>query len=195
MLNFSSIVVALAGIRLLREHPTRAQWGGMGLFLAGVLIYLYPINFPAEIALGLLIGAASMLANAGGSILGRAVNRVTTISPFIVTLVSMGIGAALLLGAGLIIEDVPPIPIEGWGIIIWLAVVNTAFAFTLWNVTLRTLSATESSVIANTMLIQIAVLAWLFLGETITIQGGVGLLFATAGIFIVQIRRRKVKTS
>ncbi len=191
MLNFSAIVVALAGIKLLREYPSRVQWGGMVLFISGVLIYFYPVNFPSEILLGLLIGAASTLSNAGASLLGRSVNRKTTISPFIVTLVSMGIGAFLLLSIGLTTEDLQPIPLEGWGIIAWLAVVNTAFAFTLWNLTLRTLSATESSVINNTMLIQIALLAWIFLGEGISIKEGVGLLIAVVGILIVQVRRKR----
>ncbi len=195
MLNFTTIVVALAGIKLLHEYPSRIQWGGMGVFLFGVLVYLYPIDFPAEIVLGLVIGITSMLANASGSILGRHVNRDHAISPFIVTLVSMGFGAFILLATGLVLEDLPPIPIEGWGIIFWLAVVNTAFAFTLWNLTLRTLSATESSIINNTMLIQIAVLAWIFLGETITAQEGIGLLVASIGILIVQLRRRKTQST
>jgi drug/metabolite transporter (DMT)-like permease len=195
MLNFTTIVVALVGIKFLREYPTRVQWSGMVVFLAGVLIYLYPINFPSEIMLGLVIGTLSTLANAGGSVLGRYVNRDSAISPFIVTLVSMGFGAFLLLGVGLLFEDLPLIPIEGWGIILWLAVVNTAFAFTLWNLTLQTLSATESSVINNTMLIQIAVLAWIFLGEGITLQEGIGLLVASVGILIVQVRLRKVQTA
>jgi drug/metabolite transporter (DMT)-like permease len=65
-------------------------------------------------------------------------------------------------------------------------VVNTAFAFTLWNHTLRNLSATESSVLNSTMLIFIAVLAWVFLGEHPTWQACLGLVLATAGILIVQ---------
>lgn len=193
LLNFSMIVVALAGIRLLREYPTRVQWGGMALFIVGVLIYFYPVMFPAEIVLGLVIGATSTLANAGGSLLGRFVNRESSISPFIITLISMGIGAFLLLVVGFLFEDLPPVPFEGWAIILWMAAVNTAFAFTLWNVTLRTLSAAESSVINNTMLIQIALLAWIFLGEAISLQEGIGLAFAVVGIFIVQLRRRKAK--
>ena len=39
--------------------------------------------------------------------------------------------------------------------------VNTAFAFTLWNLSLQRLTAVESAGVNNTMLIQIAVLAWL----------------------------------
>jgi len=47
----------------------------------------------------------------------------------------------------------PVLSLKGWGIIVWLALVNTAFAFTLWNRTLQVLSAVESSIINNTMLI------------------------------------------
>ena len=195
MLNFTTIIVTLAGIKLLNEFPTRIQVIGIVVFIAGVLIYLYPINFPAEIVIGLFIGAISVLANAGGSILGRYVNRDSAISPFIVTLVSMAIGAGLLLIIGITIEDLPPTPINGWLIILWMAVVNTAFAFTLWNITLQTLSATESSIINSTMLIQIAVLTWIFLGETISFRGIIGLLIATIGIVIVQVWRQKAPVS
>ena len=66
------------------------------------------------------------------------------------------------------------------GLIAALALVNTALAFTLWNLTLRVLSAAESSVINNTMLIQIAVLAWLFLGESLDGKAIAGLLLAAA---------------
>jgi len=81
-----------------------------------------------------------------------------------------------------------------WAIIAWLAVINTAFAFTLWNHTLRTLSATESSVINNTMLVQIAFLAWVFLGELLDFQKMIGMLLAALGTLLVQIRLR-VKTT
>ena len=63
--------------------------------------------------------------------------------------------------------------------------------FTLWNRTLRTLSAMESSVINSTMLIQIAILAWLLLGEQLTHQGVVGMVLAGLGVLLVQLRRLK----
>jgi drug/metabolite transporter (DMT)-like permease len=63
-------------------------------------------------------------------------------------------------------------------------------AFTLWNHTLRTLSAMESSIINNTMLIQIAVLAWLFLGESLSWRMVLGMVLAALGTLLVQVRRR-----
>jgi drug/metabolite transporter (DMT)-like permease len=83
----------------------------------------------------------------------------------------------------------PALSLSNWLIVGWLALVNTAFAFTLWNVTLRTLSDMESSIINNAMLIQIPILAWLFLGETIGVKEVFGLILAGLGILAVQLRR------
>jgi drug/metabolite transporter (DMT)-like permease len=107
----------------------------------------------------------------------------------LVTAVSMGVGALVLLTTGVAIQGLPPLSVQHWLIIGWLAVVNTAFAFTLWNRTLRTLTAVESSIINSTMLAQIAVLAWLFLGESLTWQRAVGLVLAGQGTVLVQLRR------
>ncbi|PJC57684.1 MAG: EamA family transporter, partial [Ignavibacteria bacterium CG_4_9_14_0_2_um_filter_37_13] len=51
------------------------------------------------------------------------------------------------------------------------------------------LTAIESSIINGTMLIQIALLAWYFLGETITIQEGIGMAIAVVGAVLVQMRK------
>jgi drug/metabolite transporter (DMT)-like permease len=103
----------------------------------------------------------------------------------------MGIGSLVLLGTGLGTQGLPQFSFSGWLIVLWLAAVNTAFAFTLWNLTLRSLSAMESSVINNTMLIQIAILAWLFLGESLGARQVSGLLLASAGTLLVQLFRRR----
>jgi len=73
----------------------------------------------------------------------------------------------------------------------WLAVVNTAFAFTSWNRTLRTPTAVESSIIDGTMLGQIVRLAWLFSSERLRWPPGLGLSVAAGGTYIVHIRRRQ----
>ena len=103
----------------------------------------------------------------------------------------MGVGAGVLLAAGVAVQGLPSLSPLNWAIVGWLAVVNTALAFTLWNHTLRTLPAVESSIINNTMLIQIAILAWLFLGDQLSGQEIVGLALAVAGTLIVQTARQK----
>ena len=101
----------------------------------------------------------------------------------------MGIGALTLLAGGIAWQGLPPLSLTHWAIIVWLAVVNSAYAFTLWNRTLRTLSAMESSIINNTMLFQIALLAWLFLGEALTWPRIIGMALAAIGTLIVQLKR------
>jgi drug/metabolite transporter (DMT)-like permease len=86
--------------------------------------------------------------------------------------------------ARLVIEGVPQLTVTLVLIVCWLAVVNTALAFTLWNRSLRQLAAVESAAVNNTMLIQIAGLAWLFLGEGPGPAGVVGILVVSAEAFL-----------
>jgi drug/metabolite transporter (DMT)-like permease len=188
LLNFTSVLVAFFGIIALREVPSLLQWGGIVLFLAGVLVYFFPASGSGGQMLGLALAGFTVCANAAASVLGRAVNREQTIPPLVVTATSMGIGALCLLGVGLAVQGLPSISPTGWAIVVWLAVVNTALAFTLWNRSLQTLSAVESSLINNTMLVQIALLAWLFLGEQLAPRDVVGLILATVGILIAQLK-------
>ena len=188
ILSLTPALVALTSGVALAERPTKRQ--GLGVLLAalGALAYFWPIGSMSGRAVGLLLALLTLAANAAASVLGRSVNRRRIASPHVVTALSMGVGAAILLSAGVAIDGMPSIDPAGWGIIAWLAFVNTAFAFTLWNHTLRTLRAVESSVINNTMMIQIAFLAWVFLGERLSVLDIVGLGFVAAGTWIVQRR-------
>jgi drug/metabolite transporter (DMT)-like permease len=187
LLNFTAVLVVLIGVVVLAEVPTRKQWIGFILFLAGVVVYFYPVAIPEGQGLGLIFAGITVCANGVASVLGRSVNRQGTIPPLIVTVVSMGVGAILLLMTGLIVQGLPRISLLGWVIVGWLALINTALAFTLWNITLRELSAMESSIINNTMLIQIALLAWMFLGEHLDLRSMAGLLLTAAGVLIIQV--------
>ena len=160
----------------------------------GAIIYFYPVALPRSQLFGVLVSVIGVLANASASILGRDVNRAGDVHPLVVTVISMGIGSIALLATGIAVQGLPKISIEGWAIIAWLAVVNTAFAFTLWNHTLRTLSATESSIINGTMLIWIPVLAVLFLHERVTAKEVFGLAVVGVGMLIVQLRQPRIVT-
>jgi len=70
-----------------------------------------------------------------------------TLPALAVTAASMGIGAPVMLPGGIVAQGLPALSLQSWAIVGWLAAVNTAFAFTLWNHTRRTLPAVESSII------------------------------------------------
>jgi len=189
LLSFSAIVVVGLGIRLLNETPTPSQWFGLALYFAGVIAYFVPLQFSSGELLGVVIAIAGLLANAMSSVIGRSINREGKLSPLLITLISMSIGGVLLLVVGLLTQGVPPLSLTTLLLVAWLAVVNTALAFTLWNKTLQTLSAFESSIINNAMMVQIPILAWLFLGEGISLKNALAFSVAGCGILIVQLRR------
>ncbi|MBC8403114.1 MAG: DMT family transporter [Candidatus Marinimicrobia bacterium] len=189
MLNFTPLVVAALGIFILRETPSKIQWLGVILFIAGILFYFRPAAFSGNSGIGLAVMTVGVLANAGAAVLGREINRQKNISPLVVTIISMGIGSIILLSAGLIIQGLPALSWKMLFWLLWLAGINTAFAFTLWNITLQTLSAMQSSIINGTMLIQIAVLAWLLLGEAILPLELVGISVAAVGTVLVQLKK------
>jgi drug/metabolite transporter (DMT)-like permease len=103
----------------------------------------------------------------------------------------MGIGSLLLLLIGVLVQGFGNLGWQGWLLVAWLAIVNTAFAFTLWNHTLRTLTAVESSVINSLMMPQIAVLAFVFLHEALNGKEIVGLVLVGVGVLVVQLQKKR----
>ena len=194
-LNFTPLVVAVLAIFLIKEVPTRLQWIGVILFVGGILTYFYPVALSENQEIGLIIMTIGVFANSASSVLGRSINREAKINPVVVTVVSMGIGSIILLIVGIATQGLPPISFQNILYLLWLAIINTAVAFTIWNFTLRTLSAMESSIINGTMLIQIAILAWIFLGEAISLQEGIGMMVAAFGAVLVQLRFRLERKS
>lgn len=189
MLNFSPVLVALLSGFLNKESPSIIQWGGILLSVTGAVVYFLPLNIIPGQTFGLIIALVGVLANSGSSMLGRQVNSQSGLTPIIVTTISMGMGGLLLLIIGALTQGFGQLDFMQWLIIIWLAIVNTAFAFTLWNSTLQILTAVESSIINGTMLPQIAILAALFLDEPLSIRQIIGIVFVGIGTLVVQIWR------
>lgn len=197
VISFTTIAVVLLGIIFLGEHPHPLQWAGIALYLLGVIVYFSQngeqapgIVLAGSTLIGFVVAVIGALSNAGAVVLARDLNRSGSADPLTLTAVSMGIGAAVMLGGGLLAEGLPRLTLLHWGVIAWLALINTAFAFTLWNHTLRTLSAMEGSIINSLMMVFIPILAWSFLGERPGPQAMLGLVLAGLGILIVQLRRR-----
>lgn len=194
MLNFTPIVVIIFGVLFIGEQPSKSQIAGVILFITGAIVFFIPLQSIGPQVIGLSVMIIGVVSNAISSILGRKINRNKDISPYAITLVSMTFGSLILLSFGVAKDGIPVLPVESYISILWLAAINTAFAFTLWNRTLRELTSTESSVINGTMLIQIAILARIFLDEEITIGKLLGMLIASLGAILVQLRLGKINT-
>jgi drug/metabolite transporter (DMT)-like permease len=186
--SFSNVLITVLGVIFLAERPRVLQWTGVLLAVIGAIIFFHPVAMPQNQIIGFSVAVFGVLMNAASSILGRAIHRTAKYSPLVITVISMGIGSVVLLAVGFLLEEPPLVDLQSWLIIVWLALVNTAFAFTLWNHTMRTLTAMESSIINSTMLIWVTIFAVTFLDETITIKQLVGLVGTGLGTVIVQLR-------
>jgi drug/metabolite transporter (DMT)-like permease len=190
LLNLCPILVGIIAIFTLQETPTPMQWLGIVLAAIGTGLYFLPFSIASAAWTGLAVAILAMAANAAATLQGRQANRDLGLSPLLITFVSMGIGATLMLGIGLVTQGLGhPTPLD-WGFIVWMAAVNTALGFTLWNHTQRTLTAVESSVLNSLMMPQIAILAVIFLHETITLKEAVALTLVGAGVLVVQLKGR-----
>ena len=187
IMNCTPVFVAFLGIGFLSERPTGLQWGGLSINMAGVFLYFFPLQNKDNNWIGLLIALGCMFFNIIGSLLSRRINRGARLNAYIVSTVSIGVGGLMMLFAGIIMNGLPVFKLDGLMILGWLAVVNTAVAFPMWNYSLQTLTAMESNIIGNTMLIYVAILAFIFLGEQLTLQQGIGLILTGAGAVLVQM--------
>ncbi len=189
VLSWTPLLIGLVGGWSIAEGSSRRQLLGAGLVALGA--WLFFAGDLGATAAGMVAALIALAGNTTSSLLGRIVNRGATTSPVVITALSMAVGAVVLIIVGLAVEGLPTLTPKSWLIVIWLAVVNTAVAFSLWNLTLRRLSAIESAVINNTMLIQIAILAWIFLGESLGLSDGVGILIVSLGVLLAQVQPRR----
>lgn len=184
VLSLTPLLVAFAAAWAIAERPTARQVIGAVTVVLGAIGF-----FSGDLGvslLGMTAAVVALAANAGSAVIGRRVNRALVLSPVVVTALSMGVGAVALLVVAVLVEDLPALSLRASLIIVWLSLVNTAWAFTLWNRSLRWLSALESAAINNTMLIQIALLGWLFLDESLGVLEIAGILLVTIGILLSQ---------
>lgn len=191
-LSWTPLLVALLGARSIAERSTARQV--IGSVLVGIGAVAYFAGDLGATPVGVVASLVGLGANVVAALLGRHVNRDAAAPAVVVTALSMGVGAVCLLAVGLALEGPPTVSARGWLIIVWLALVNTALAFTLWNLSLRRLTALESAAINNTMLLQVAVLAWVFLGETPGLPEVIGIALVSLGVLMAQTaspRRRR----
>ena len=189
MLNFTPLIVVVLGVIFLNEKPNLVQISGIVIFITGVFLYFRPVMLFNDEKIGIIIMGFGVLANAASSVLGRRINMNKVLSPVIITFISMSIGALVLLVTGLIKDGFPDLSLRNFIFLIWLAVINTAFAFTLWNFSLRSLTAMESSIINGTMLIQIAILSMIFLDIEISFKTAVSIIVVAVGAILAQLNR------
>jgi drug/metabolite transporter (DMT)-like permease len=83
-------------------------------------------------------------------------------------------------------EGAPRLELSGVAVVVWLAVVNTAFAYILYNHALQARTAFEVSALASLSPLVTAIGAWLFLAEPLIAPQIVGMIIMVSGVFLIQ---------
>lgn len=189
LLNFTPLIVLVLGAVFLHEYPTRIQIAGTTLVMVGACLF-FQDPFAEYSLLGVAITLLSGLGWATYLVLSRRFFVTSKTGLVGGTAFSMGVGAILMGVSAFLVEGVPAVSPEVGGIILWLGVINTALAFVLWNHALQRVEAFEIAILQNTMLVQIALLSWVFLGEALTTMKGLAMLLVFVGVLLVQLTKR-----
>lgn len=190
ILGFLPILVLFIGTLWLREIPTRRQVLGVLAALCGSWLF-FSGGLTSPDPLGLLLAGIGLFSFLLFGILGRQVARERHVDTLSLTAIPLAFGGGLTLVISLFVEGPPSSELVGWGIVLMLAVVNTACAYMLYNHALQTLTALEINAMLNFSPLATALLAWLLLGERLTPVQLAGMLVVIGGVVMVQWRRQQ----
>ncbi|MGE5265025.1 MAG: DMT family transporter [Acidobacteriota bacterium] len=188
-MSLMPLLVLGVGIFWLKEIPTAIQVVGILIVIVGSALFFSP-GLSVGAPLGLVIVGVGLVGITLSGILGREVARERQVDTLLLTAIPLAFGGGLLLVLGLLAEGSPRFTGTALIVVIWLAVVNTALAYLLYNHSLQTLTAFEVNIMMNLTPLATAGLAWLLLGERLEEVQIVGMVVVIAGVGLVQWRRR-----
>jgi O-acetylserine/cysteine efflux transporter len=187
LMSLLPLMIMFTGSIWLREIPGRWQILGVLVGLSGSALFFSPGLEPGE-PLGIILVGVALLAFLVFGILGREMARDRVVDTLSLTAIPLAFGGGLLLLIGIIVEGLPGFSLLAWLIIIWLAMINTSFAYFIYNRSLQVLTALEMNVLLNLGPFGTALLAWILLGETLSLVQILGMMVVVAGVIIVQAR-------
>ena len=189
-MSLVTLTVFLGGIFWLQEIPNRPQTAGILIALAGMALFFSPGLKPGE-PIGLAILVLALLGFTSFGLLSRAAALDRQVNTLTLTAIPLAIGGGLLLAIALPVEGFPSAPPQTWGLVLFLAAINTALGYVLYYHALQSLQAFEMNVLLNLSPIWTAMLGWLLLGEVLTNPQWAGIFVVIVGVMLVQGRNHK----
>jgi len=182
-------------------HKEKARWmnfAGMLLSFVGVALVVLNGSFRFEappLGVGLEF-CAVFAAIAYSVILKNAATRYNTLT--IIAWQNI-IGILLFLPIWLIVDFKAfietPFHAEAFRAIILLAVFSSTLAFVFFTESIRKLGINRSNTFVNLIPVFVAVLSFYILKDQLTLQNITGIVIVVGGLFLAQIKRKKLKKS
>jgi DME family drug/metabolite transporter len=142
-----------------------------------------------DLASGAIYSLISAVCYAGVILCGRFL--AAEYHPLQVTTVGFAGGACALLLINLASGIVGVHSMQGWLLVLYLGLVPTAFAYLLFQMGLRSVSATVASVVTMLEPLVAALLAWAIFGETLAATGIAGALLLVFSIWLLALNKRE----
>lgn len=190
LMSLVTLLVLFGGVIWLREIPGPLQVVGVLVALGGMALF-FSGGLRAGEPLGLVIAALGLLAFAAFGLLGRDSAREGETDTLTLTAIPLALGGGLLLLIALPLEGLPRASLPVWGLVLWLAAVNTALGYFIYNHALQTLQAFEMNLLLNLSPIWTALMSALAFTERLTDRQWAAILIVIAGVGLVQVPRRQ----
>jgi len=186
------IPIVLLEIIHLRERPSRLHLAGILIAVTGsVAFFVSDLGAITPGTLGLL--ALATISFAFMPVLGRDLALKKVVRTIELTGIPLAIGGGVLLVLAAAFEGLPHLPLQTWGIIIGLALINTLAAYLLFNHALKHLRAGEANILLNMTPAATALIAWGALGDRLVGMQMVGLAIVIVGATLAQKRKRTLE--
>jgi len=193
MMGLNALLVFIGGVIWLKEIPNFKQAIGIIITMVGTGMFFSSGLKPGE-PIGIILMSLALLCFTIFGILGRDAARAQTVDTLSLTAIPLAMGGGLLLLIAIPIEGIPHASIQSWGLVIWLAAINTSLAYVLYNHSLQVLTAFEMNILLNLAPIGTAIMGWFFLNERLTSIQFIGMIIVIVGVGLVQRRAiRKMK--
>ena len=185
--SFIPLYALLLGMWQLGEFPRWLQAMGFMVCLAGAALFFSP-GLSSSDWVWVIVASVGCASYAQATILMRGLARQQKVSPLAITALPLALGGVPLLGVALWRDGLPTMSLVGWGAILTLVLLNTVLAYLLYNHSLLTLTAFESTIFLNLSPLAAAGMAWLIWGEQLSWLQIIGVLAVIVGVTVVQWR-------
>ena len=186
-ITLSTLIV---GVFLLKEIPDKMQIIGILITLGGGALF-FAKGLQAGETLGLAIFAVGLIGFTAFGILGRYIARAGTASTLRLTAIPLALGGAITLLIAFPLEGIPSASPTSWGLILFLAVVNTAIGYVLYNHALQILTAFQMNIALSLTPVWTAVFGFFLLDERLEALQMLGIAVVITGVMLVQLKKKE----
>ncbi|WP_438315133.1 DMT family transporter [Sporosarcina sp. FA9] len=187
ILGMGPVLTAVCVSLILRNYPSKVQWGGLALGLIGVSSVVLASGSTSGLALGDVFVFLSILAQVlSFLVISKAAK---TLDPRLMTAYMFVVGSVVLLFIGLIqepgeIQAFATVPPKFWLAFFTSGILGTAVGHMLYNYSVGQVGPSKAAIFINLNTMFSLLFAALLLGEIITIRHLFGLVLIISGVIL-----------